>query len=485
MRLQRGRDACRVAFKHTKRFADAPQAGGNPCDAIARLRPDAAIAVRPAILGPAGVRGADIIRPMSDAPTNDDMLPVDLPADADAALDVASTLRDAGHAALLAGGCVRDLLLRLTPKDYDVATDAPPTRVQQLFRNTRAVGVAFGVILVRRQKRWVEVATFRTDGDYADGRRPQSVEFSDVQHDALRRDFTINGMYLEPVSRRILDYVGGRRDLAARLIRCIGEPKTRFAEDHLRLVRAVRFAARLGFTIEPATLDAIRQEAPHLARVASERVRDELERMLNHPSRATALRLLLETGLSRRLWSTAPPASDDELRGAIAATESLTHAAPFEAVLAMLLRERGDADVARVTRALACSNEQRDAIRWIVAHQQDLDDPAAVALSALKRLMAHPAFEQLRLIVATRHAASPDGAKRTAALDARVAAIDPAAIQPHPFITGDDLLSRGVPQGPAYKRILDELYTLQLDERIGTRDQALAALEQRLQSRPT
>src|SRR5688572_27782573 len=192
------------------------------------------------------------------------------------ALAVVRALRDVGHVAYFAGGCVRDLLLGLEPKDYDVATDAPPDRVRKLFKRTQAVGQAFGVILVRIGRSQVEVATFRAEGKYLDGRRPSEVRFTTAEEDAKRRDFTINGLFLDPLTDQVIDYVGGQADLKAKVIRAIGNPDERFEEDHLRLLRAVRFAARFGFEIEPATDAAIPRHAGHLVRISPERVAEEL-----------------------------------------------------------------------------------------------------------------------------------------------------------------------------------------------------------------
>src|SRR3954469_23233625 len=213
--------------------------------------------------------------------------PPSLREDAEAVL---RRLREAGHVAYFAGGCVRDLLLGLEPKDWDVATDAPPQRVRELFSKTEAVGAAFGVILVRHGKSVVEVATFRSEGNYLDGRRPSEVRFTTAEEDARRRDFTINGLFLDPLAggppaEQVIDYVGGREDLRRGVLRAIGDPERRFAEDYLRLLRAVRFAARLGFPIPPATAAAVRRHAPRLAQIAPERVGDELRVMLPPPTR--------------------------------------------------------------------------------------------------------------------------------------------------------------------------------------------------------
>src|SRR5437667_7238524 len=208
------------------------------------------------------------------------------------ALAVVRTLRDAGHVAYFAGGCVRDLLLGLEPKDYDVATDPPPQRVRRLFNNTQAVGAAFGVILVRLGGSQIEVATFRADMEYEDGRRPVGVRFTSAEEDAKRRDFTINGLFLDPIDDRVIDYVGGQEDLKAKVLRAIGEPNHRFEEDHLRLLRAVRFASRFSLTIQPATAGAIASHAPSLTRISPERVGEELRLMLTPITRVVARDML-------------------------------------------------------------------------------------------------------------------------------------------------------------------------------------------------
>lgn len=398
-----------------------------------------------------------------------------LPPSSEPAVAIVRALRAAGHEALLAGGCVRDLLLGIEPDDYDVATDADPDRVCGLFRSTRRVGAAFGVVLVRQHGRWVEVATFRTDGSYRDGRRPESVRFSTAEDDARRRDFTINGMFLDPLADEVRDYVGGYADLHRRLLRCIGRPADRFAEDYLRLLRAVRIAARLDFTIEPATRAAMSAAAASVAGVAMERVRDELERMLAHPSRSAAVELLCTTGLLGHLCPEAT-SRPDALALARQWIARLPADAGFVTSLAALLHPLPAREVERVARRLTLSNEERDAVTWLVAHQADLNDSATIGLPALKKLLAHPAFPAL---VALFEARGP-GDARIAALRARIAAIDPRQIQPSPLVTGEDLMARGVAAGPIYKRILAAVYDEQLAETLRTREQALARLDQLL-----
>jgi poly(A) polymerase len=400
-----------------------------------------------------------------------------LPEDAGGALAIVRTLVAAGHQALLAGGCVRDLLLGLIPQDYDVATDAPPERVSALFRPTRHVGAQFGVVLVKQRRQWIEVATFRAEGPYLDGRRPVHVTLSDARHDATRRDFTINGMFLDPVGRQVVDYVGGHADLDARLIRAIGEPAQRFDEDYLRLLRAVRFAARLDYEIEPVTLATIREHAPLLAKVAAERVREELEKMLGHPARQRAWTLCRQCGLLPYLWPGAGWSADEQ-RVVDAFLARVPPDAPFALVLAVLLARRSRPEIERIARALTLSNEQRETTAWLVAHQAALDDPHGPTLAELKKLMVNRAFGALMVLIRAR---IQDLANLTS-LEKRIAAIPPESVQPPPLVTGDDLLARGLTPGPIYKQLLDALYTRQLNEELCSRPEALAALDHMLRA---
>jgi poly(A) polymerase len=388
-------------------------------------------------------------------------------------------LREAGHEALLAGGCARDLLLGLEPKDYDVATEAPPERVVELFRATREVGAQFGVVLVRMGGQWIEVATFRRDAEYHDGRRPTHVEFTDAREDAVRRDFTINGMFLDPLEGVVIDYVRGRADLDARLLRAIGDPWHRFAEDHLRLLRAVRFAARLGFAIEPGTAAAIQANAHHLRGVAAERRRDELEKILAHPTRAQALALLEENALLPHLWE---GAALDDADWVVARRDwpHLAEDAWFETTMGVLLQNRCPSEIERICRELTCSNQQRETVLWLVQHRASLDDPAAPPLSGLKRLMTHPAFDQLCQIARLRWRERGDEVSLAATLRGRKGAIAPDQVRPDPFVRGGDLASRGLRPGPAYKQLLDRLYERQLDEELEDRADALRALDELL-----
>src|SRR5262245_31696779 len=262
----------------------------------------------------------------------------------DFAVEVVRRLREAGHQALWAGGCVRDQLLGQTPKDYDVATDAVPDRIREIFgrRRTLALGAAFGVITVLGPKAagQIEVATFRKDAAYSDGRHPDAVTFSDAEHDAQRRDFTINGLFFDPLAEQVIDYVGGQQDLARRVIRAIGDPLARIAEDKLRMLRAARFAARFDFALDAGTLAAIRQQAAELVIVSAERVAAELRLILTHASRAAGVQLLADSNLLEVVLPEATPLLQSREQWTRCVNIlALLHAPTFAMALAALLRE--------------------------------------------------------------------------------------------------------------------------------------------------
>ena len=279
-----------------------------------------------------------------------------------AALDTIKKLRAEGHVALLAGGCVRDRLLNRTPKDFDVATDATPERVKQFFPRARQVGAKFGVMLVRKFGHEIEVATFRTDATYSDGRHPDAVTFGSDVEDARRRDFTINGLFYDPIDDRVIDYVSGRADLEAGIIRTIGDPDRRFAEDHLRMLRAVRFAARFGFQIEPATANAIARHAARLETISAERVWQELEMILTDPGRVCGWSLLLDTSLREHLTPAWPQERDDD--AVVGARLAALPSQQIDASLAMAaaLCTHPAKQAASVCRAMRLSNRLSKAV---------------------------------------------------------------------------------------------------------------------------
>lgn len=384
------------------------------------------------------------------------------------AIDIVRRLRDAGHQALWAGGCVRDQLLGLEPHDYDVATDARPDRVQELFRRTIAVGVSFGVVEVLGPKPLrVQVATFRSDGRYDDGRRPVAVTFSSPEEDAQRRDFTINGLFFDPMAGRVIDYVGGEADLRAGVIRAIGDPAQRFTEDKLRLIRAMRFAARFGFTIEPATAAAIRKMADQITAVSAERIADELRKMLVDPRRAAAAALLDDLGLLTAIMPelAADPAKP---RLSIAVLGRLGIDITFPLGLAALAGNLSVTSASESAERLRLSNAETDRLIWLIGNRAALHDAAELPLHRFKPLLAHPGIlELLALMKADRREADAAYCEKCLHDWPR------DRIDPPPLITGDDLRALGLSPGPRFKTLLDAVRAAQLDETIHTRDEAL------------
>ncbi len=394
----------------------------------------------------------------------------------DAAATIARKLASAGHLAYFAGGCVRDELLGFQPTDYDIATDASPDRIRSLFNRTALVGAAFGVVLVRELGHTIEVATFRADGPYSDRRHPDHVTFSDPRTDALRRDFTINALFLEPSSQpnntrqHVIDFVGGLADLDQGIIRAVGNPDQRLAEDHLRALRAVRFAARFDFTIDPATLDALRRNASHLVGVSRERIGEEIRRILTHHARVRAIALLAETGLeSPVLQEPTSPAPLDHLL-------LLDQNASYPLILAAWALDRHGHNLAPETiarqwrLALVLSNEDRDAFVQHLELAAHLRSAWATATTAQrKRWAMHPCFYGSLALVAT----SPDlQAAILSDLD-RLRAT-PTGLAPAPFIDGNSLIQAGFTPGPGFRLVLDQVYDLQLESTITHFEQALA-----------
>ena len=395
------------------------------------------------------------------------------PATKSTALWVVRRLRRAGHVALLAGGCVRDMLIGRRTHDYDIATDATPRQVRKLFSCVLLVGAQFGVAVVVHRKQTVEVATFRSDASYSDGRRPDSVTFSSPREDAERRDFTINGMFYDPVARKVIDYVGGRGDLRRRVIRTIGPPDERFAEDYLRMLRAVRLAATLGFEMAPATRRAIGTRADRIRQVSGERVFDELWKMLSLPTAGRALeelatvklaRHLLAELFDRKLW----PAAVRRV-GAVAKRK--------DAVLATaaLLADLPAGDVSKIIRRWGAPNALRDAVVWTGQHLGDWATAAELALCDFKRLMAHEQFERLRVLWRAAERQATGKIAGSLRIARRAGRIDPAQVAPEPLVTGDDVMAMGLSEGPAVGRILRRIYDAQLNGELTTRRAALAA----------
>ena len=388
----------------------------------------------------------------------------------EAAVAVLLSLRRAGHEAYFAGGCVRDRLLQIPPTDYDIATSARPEDVRAVFRAAHSVGESFGVMLVRKKGFIIQVATFRTDGVYSDGRHPDRVEYSDAEHDAQRRDFTINGLFEDPLADRIIDFVGGQKDLQSRLVRAIGDPSARLTEDRLRMLRAVRFAARFGFSIEAETADAIRQAAAELAGVSRERIGQEIKRMLTDANRTVAAWELQYLGLDQ------PVLQEGNCLAAPSRLSQLPDEADFSTSLAAWLLDRHESSggelrpvARRWGQSLVLSNDDVAGLLGSLTVYQTLRHGwDALGIAAQKRLASSPGFEQgLLLLQATDRQAFID-------IRRRVIGLSETGLSPIPLIDGSDLLAMGLQPGPAFKRVLDSVYDAQLEGAVRDRDQASA-----------
>jgi poly(A) polymerase len=421
------------------------------------------------------------------------------------ARSVIARLRGAGHQALLVGGCVRDLLLGRAPKDYDVATDARPDRILDLFPNSGQVGAHFGVVLVRSDFSTVEVATFRSDHEYSDGRRPDHVHFeTDPRQDALRRDFTINGLMLDVDTREVFDYVDGRADLERRLVRAIGDPEARFREDHLRLLRAVRFAARLGFEIEPATLEAMKRLHGLIHRVSAERVRDELVRILTEGGARYGFELMDRTGLLAEILPEVkamqgveqPPEyhpEGDVWTHTLLLLDKLRDPTPELAVGALLHdvgkpptfrvaeRIRFDGHVEegvrlahRILGRLKFSGSSSEQVEALVANHMKFADVHKMRESTLKRFLRLPRFEEhlelhrIDCLSAAGRLDSYDLVRQ------KLEELSHEQIRPVPLVDGRDLIAAGYVPGPLFGRILSTVEDAQLEGRIATKDEAMA-----------
>lgn len=429
------------------------------------------------------------------------------------ALAVVRRLRAAGHEALFAGGCVRDELLGLDPDDYDIATSAPASVVQEIFPRTIPVGLQFGVVLVLHEGESFEVATFRRDGAYVDHRRPVSVEFSDARHDAERRDFTVNGMFLDPETGQVIDFVGGRADLAAGVIRAIGDPQARFDEDRLRLLRAVRFAARFGWGIDPTTFAAITRLAPTITGIAWERIGDEVVKILTEGSARRGFELLEDCGLLQVLLpeiaalrgvaqSPDHHPEGDVLTHTLLCLEKLEVGRHDEALaLAVLLHdvvkpacaeqrpdgritfhghcERGAPIAADICLRLRRSRDTADRVAWLVAHHLRHVDAPRMRIATLKRFLGQPGIDQLlELTRIDALSASGDLAayEFCVAKRAELLAEEPL---PEPLLRGTDLIELGHRPGPLFREILDRAFDAQLEGEITTVEAARSWLRER------
>jgi putative nucleotidyltransferase with HDIG domain len=421
------------------------------------------------------------------------------------ARSVIAVLRSAGHRAYLVGGCVRDTLLGLHPKDFDVSTDARPDRIMDLFPRSGRVGAHFGVVLVRDVFAQVEVATFRSDREYLDGRRPTGVHFeTDPRQDVLRRDFTINGLMLDPDTGVVLDYVDGRSDLDSRLVRAIGDPAVRFGEDHLRMLRAIRFASRLGFTIDDATFAAIRRHPENILRVSAERIRDELARILTEGGARRGFEMLDASGLLEIILPEIaamkgveqPPEyhpEGDVWTHTLMLLEKLEHPTATLALGALLhdvgkpptfrvapdrIRfdghvEEGVALAHSILNRLRFSREEAEQVEALVANHMRFKDVQHMKESTLKRFLRMPAFEEhlelhrLDALSSNRRLDNYEFVREKSGL------LTEANLKPPRLLTGADLIAAGYEPGPRYTGILEAVEDAQLEGRIHTAGEAI------------
>ena len=425
------------------------------------------------------------------------------------AVAVVRRLREAGFTALLAGGCVRDELLGRTPKDYDVATDAPAARVLELFDGSLPVGAQFGVVLVPSGIERIEVATFRRDGVYLDSRHPVTVTFGSAEEDAARRDFTINGMFLDPIEERVIDYVGGRADLARRVIRAIGDPAARLDEDKLRMLRAVRLSARLDFAVDPATWTVIQREAPHIGRIAWERIGEEIRLILSEGAAKRGFELLHASGLLAAIIpellamegvAQTPqhhPEGDvwthtllviDQLRDP---TESLALGALLHDVAKPVCAgrkttpegeritfyghpERGAEMAVAICQRLKRSRAVWERVEYLVRHHLRLVSAPRMRKSTLTRFLREDGIEELLELARMDATASSGDLQYYEFCRAKLASVTASQLNPPALVTGRDLIAIGFTPGPRFSEILHAVEEQQLEGTLADRDAALA-----------
>ena len=432
------------------------------------------------------------------------------------ALVIVRELQEAGHEAYFAGGCVRDRLRGVAPKDYDIATSATPGEILKLYPRADTIGAHFGVILVRRGGHHFEIATFREDGTYSDGRRPESVTFSTSAADARRRDFTINGMFYDPIVERLIDHVGGEADLRAGLVRAIGEPRERFEEDYLRLLRAVRFATLLDFEIETSTWSAILALADRITLISPERIREELDQLWLSPARLRAFDLLVGSGLMKAVLPEIidlqgceqPPQWHPEGDVFVHTRLMLSHLPPdasLPLVLSVLfhdiakpvtytydpaddrIRFSGHDHIGAqmtegILKRLKYSNALIKSATSAVAHHMQFKDVKKMRTSTLKRFMARDNFED-ELELHRVDCAGSNGLFENydyVVEKRRDFEVTRKPLLPPRFINGGDLIARGMPAGPRFGEILTEAQDLQLEGTLTSREEALHWLDKRL-----
>ncbi|HEY4232109.1 MAG TPA: CCA tRNA nucleotidyltransferase [Lacipirellulaceae bacterium] len=395
----------------------------------------------------------------------------------DFALQIVEKLRAAGFEALWAGGCVRDQLLGIEPKDYDVATSAKPDEIRNLFghRRTLAIGVSFGVITVLgpRSAGQIEVATFRTDAAYSDGRHPDSVTFTTAQNDAARRDFTINGLFFDPIASEVVDYVGGREDLERKTVRAIGDPAARIAEDKLRMLRAIRFAAAFGFEIEPNTLRAIEQSAAEVTNVSPERIGMEIRRMLVDRHRVIALNTLRETNLLVHVLPEVARLDGPRWQDTRRVLATLSDPTLPLALAALLWQVTSPAAVNVVGRRLRYTNKEIELAAWLLAQLETVATASELPWPRLQRVLIHDGAAEL----VEMHAAIAGPDDPAVDFCRQRLAWPPERLNPPPLVDGAALIAHGLTPGPTFSRLLELVRDAQLRNETATPAEALVFVD--------
>ena len=386
-----------------------------------------------------------------------------------AAIQIIRSLHKAGFEALLAGGCVRDMLLGNKPKDYDVVTSATPLEICKIFRRTIKVGAKFGVIIVLVAREQVEVATFRAEAGYSDGRRPDKVSFTSAKEDSLRRDFTINGMFYDPLKKKVIDYVGGREDLKKKIIRTIGKPQERFSEDYLRMLRAVRFAAQLDFEIEKNTLNAVKKYSGNITKISGERIAMELESLSAAVKRARGVKLLLSTGLAERIFAAFKNKSTGEFAKKI--FEILPKEITFELAAAAIFAGCATDEAMENLEILKLSRNQLKHINFLLVKRDYL--LGELTLAQLKMIVAEPYFEDLCLLQKAIQKAKGRSMSAVLAVRKRVKELAGKELKPKPLLNGHEIIGLGVKPGPQVGIVSKELYVRQLCEDVTVRQEAV------------
>jgi poly(A) polymerase len=386
----------------------------------------------------------------------------------EAAIKIIRRLHSNGFEALLAGGCVRDMLLRRAASDYDVATSARPEDVVKIFKRTLKVGAKFGVVIVLVEDKQVEVATFRTETGYADGRHPTAVKFAGAAEDAGRRDFTINGMFYDPLKKEVIDYVNGRADLKKKLIRTIGNPAERFGEDYLRMLRAVRFSTQLMFAIEPRTFSAICSNSKHIARISGERIAMELEAILVSPSRSAGVSLLAQSGLAEAIFLDFPV---KDTRFAIKVLAQLRKKVNFALALAAFFVGCSMEFAMEKCACLKLSRSQTKHIKFLLDSRGKLLDEK-MSLAQLKLIVSEPYFWDLYELQRAIQRAERRSIAALVNLRKRIKALGDVELRPKPILDGHALIRLGVVQGPDLGQLAEEMYIAQLEGKLQGKEQA-------------